>query len=85
MTCAPRREAGRQRPVYSHSLGRVEDLERPKMPPLFIVIVGALALFGLVAMVQWAIGAVLGLVRLALLVIVVVAVVSVVVNLKRDD
>lgn len=48
-----------------------EELERPTLPIAAKVVIGALALFGALAVVQWLIGALFGLVRLALVVAVI--------------
>jgi hypothetical protein len=52
-----------------------EAPERSGLPIGAVVLIGALALFGAVTLVQWALGFVFGLVKLAIVVAVVVAVV----------
>lgn len=53
-----------------------EPPERPRLPLPVVVAGVALAAFGALAMIQWVVGAVFGLVRLLLLAAVVVAVVA---------
>ena len=60
------------------------DVERPKMPTSVVVVGGAVVVVVALFVGQWAIGAVLGLLRLGLLVAVVVAVIAVVAKLSPD-
>lgn len=48
-----------------------EPIERPRFPLAAKVLIGALAVFGALAVVQWVIGALFGLLRLLLVVAVV--------------
>ena len=56
-----------------------EEPERPQLPLPAVVLIGALALFGALAVVQWIIGAVFGALRLGLILIVIVAVLGILV------
>lgn len=49
-----------------------------------VIIVGALAVLGAITLVQWALSAVLGLIRFAILVVIVVAVGAWVVSVKAN-
>ncbi len=58
------------------------DVERPKMPTSVVVVGSVVGVLVALVVVQWAIGAVLGLLRLGLLVAVAVAVIAVVARLS---
>ncbi|HUW01974.1 MAG TPA: hypothetical protein VMW08_06475 [Acidimicrobiales bacterium] len=60
------------------------DVERPKMPTSVVVVGSVVGVLVALVVVQWAIGAVLGLLRLGLLVAVAVAVIAVVARLSPD-
>lgn len=48
--------------------------ERPRLPLSVMILIGALALFGALAAVQWVLGALFGVLRLGLVVAIIVAV-----------
>jgi hypothetical protein len=58
----------------------MSDRSGPSLPVL--VVVGALALFGAVVLVQWVLASLFGLVRFGLTVVIVVAVAAAVVSAK---
>jgi hypothetical protein len=51
-----------------------DEPERPKLPLSALILIGALAVFGALAVVQWLVGALFGVLRLGLVVIVIVAI-----------
>jgi hypothetical protein len=51
-----------------------EKPERPQLPLSAVILIGALAVFGALAAIQWLVGAVFGVLRLGLVVIVIVAI-----------
>lgn len=48
--------------------------ERPRLPLSVLILIGALALFGALAAVQWLLGTLFGMLRLGLVVVVIVVV-----------
>lgn len=63
-------------------LGAAE--ERPRLPLAAILVIGALALFGAITLVQWVLGAVFGLVKLLIVVAIVVAVLYAVMGARAN-
>lgn len=54
------------------------------MPFPAVIVLGALAILGAITLVQWALAAVLGLIRIAILIVIVVAVGAWVVSAKAN-
>lgn len=57
---------------------------RRKVPFPAVIVLGALAILGAITLVQWALAAVLGLIRIAILIVIVVAVGAWVVSAKAN-
>ena len=55
-----------------------DEPERPRLPLPAMILIGALAVFGALAVVQWVIGALFGVLRVGLVVVVIVAVAALV-------
>jgi hypothetical protein len=51
-----------------------EKPQRPQLPLPAVILIGALAVFGALAAVQWLIGTLFGVLRLGLVVIIIVAI-----------
>ena len=59
--------------------------ERPRMPFSMVVVIGALAAFGAISLIQWTLGWLFGIVKFGLVVVVVAAVLGLLLWGGPDD